>query len=223
MSYSLELSEEKQSQFWAADLGQYKAVTTAGSLFQLCSKFVGARVLDIGAADGSLLRHIERSTKPKAEVVGVDLAPKSPQVQKANCTSLPFPAQYFDTVFMTDVIEHLSAEDLTKALWEASRVLKSGGHMIVATVNDEDLKQNVVHCPHCGDHFHRWGHCQSFTRETLEQRLSVAFAVVKTVTCNLGFMAKWPILARWIYMLGLSRWYKARTFHHDLIVVAVKK
>lgn len=219
----LELSSEKQSQFWAAPVDHYKAALTAGPLFRFTSAYVGQNILDVGAADGSLMRYL-RQARTMVDVAGIDLAPKNPDVIKGNCTSLPFDDGSFDTVYMTDIVEHLATGDLIKCFQESMRVLKSNGHLIVATVNDENLAENVILCPHCGENFHRWGHCQSFTAETLRQRMTaVGYEGVFFKTTNLGFLARRPFLARLIYGSGLAEVYKQKIFHHDLLAVGRKK
>ena len=94
----LEMDSEKQGRFWStAAVPHYKGSVVCRALFAVAKPYLGQRILDAGAADGSLLRYI-RAQLPEADVVGVDLAPKSPEVQKANCTALPFAAGSFDSV-----------------------------------------------------------------------------------------------------------------------------
>jgi 2-polyprenyl-3-methyl-5-hydroxy-6-metoxy-1,4-benzoquinol methylase len=220
---SLELTAEKQSKFWAAPVDHYKAGITAKAIFDLNREFVGRQVLDVGAADGSMIRYVRAHSAPGVQVCGVDLAPKNPEVMKANCTALPFANASFDTVFLTDVVEHLATEDLHKCMKESARVLKTGGHMIISTLNDEDLSENLILCPHCTEHFHRWGHCQTFTPETLGTVVGrEGFEVKRVHKTNLGLLVNRPFLARIAYLLGITRFYKTKTFEHDLLLVARK-
>jgi 2-polyprenyl-3-methyl-5-hydroxy-6-metoxy-1,4-benzoquinol methylase len=221
---NIELTADKQSKFWAAPLDHYKALLTAKPLFEITRSYIGRRVLDVGAADGSLMRYIREHAPFATEVTGIDLAPKNPEVIKGNCTSLPFDDASFDTVFLTDVAEHLATDDLALCMRETARVLKPGGNAVFATPNDEQLSANVILCPHCEGEFHRWGHCQSFTADSLGSLVTrYGFMVLTTKTLNLGLLAKRPIVAGWIYKLKLSKIYKAKTFHHDLILIARKE
>lgn len=222
-SNSLELNPEKQSKFWAAPVDHYKASITAKPIFDLSAAFIGRKVLDVGAADGSLIRYIRAHTPTGTEISAVDLAPKSSEVIKASCTSLPFADGSFDTVFLTDIVEHLATEDLAKCLKENRRVLKSGGHMIICTMNDEDLRENVILCPHCNIEFHHWGHCQTFTPESLRTFVATeGFESLHIHKVNLGLLARRPWLARVLYKTGLARLYKAKILANDLIMVARK-
>jgi len=88
--------------------------------------------------------------------------------------AIPFPENTFDYVIMTEVLEHLSSEILTKTLSEVRRVLKFGGKFIGTVPSDENLADLQVICPKCGDVFHKWGHVQSFTRSSLFEIFSQA-------------------------------------------------
>jgi SAM-dependent methyltransferase len=75
---------------------------------------------------------------------------------------IPFDALFFDTVIMTEVLEHLPTEILHATLDEVRRVLKPGGELTGTVPYREDLEANEVVCPHCQTQFHRWGHEQRF-------------------------------------------------------------
>ena len=220
----LELDAAKQAKYWSTTFSQdYKGVTTSRTLFKLARSYIGRKVLDIGAADGALIKYIQKNSPPDTEVTGVDLAPKSPEVIQADCTKLPFESGSFDTVFSSDVIEHLATADLAKFMQEAERVLRPGGHLILATLNDEDLKSQITLCPHCLESFHPWGHCQTFTADSLGKLVhGFGFQVQTTKTLNLALLAKRPFFAGLIYACGISRLYKQKLFHLDLILVARK-
>ncbi|MFM9912808.1 MAG: class I SAM-dependent methyltransferase [Methylophilaceae bacterium] len=81
---------------------------------------------------------------------------------------IPFADKSFDIVFASEVLEHLSDEQLASGIQEIQRVLKPGGLFIGTTPFEEDLKVSIVVCPHCGDIFHRWGHLQSFSSSQLK-------------------------------------------------------
>lgn len=75
---------------------------------------------------------------------------------------IPFAANFFDVVIMSELIEHLDDDTLRKSLTEAARVLKPGGRLIGTTPANEKLDVNKCVCPACNEIFHRWGHTQSF-------------------------------------------------------------
>jgi 2-polyprenyl-3-methyl-5-hydroxy-6-metoxy-1,4-benzoquinol methylase len=106
-------------------------------------------VLDVGCNDGyigSMLR------KQNNDVYGVDIA--AHKVRKAKLRGikaytvdiekkpLPFRANYFDVVLLTDVIEHVFDTDLL--LNKIHRVLKPGGMLLITTPNVASLGRRMM-------------------------------------------------------------------------------
>ena len=89
--------------------------------------------------------------------------------------SIPYSDASFDYVIMTEVLEHLNDEVIGKTLLEVKRVLKPNGIFLGTVPADEELNAEIVVCPNCGEHFHRWGHVQSFSQENLFNLLSSVF------------------------------------------------
>lgn len=85
--------------------------------------------------------------------------------------SMPFEKGEFDVVIMSEVLEHLSDEVLLGSLKEVRRVLRPGGRFIGTVPANENLRESVVICPHCGEIFHRWGHVRAFSRESMSKTL----------------------------------------------------
>ncbi len=76
-----------------------------------------------------------------------------------------FGDQAFDFVVMSEVLEHLNDDVLTRTLGEASRVLRDGGRFLGTVTANENLASSETICPACGNQFHRWGHEQSFHKK----------------------------------------------------------
>lgn len=103
------------------------------------------KILDIGCGRGFLLKKLKAKAEPESRFFGLDISQKLREIAKANnpgaeiilgdAESTPFKDNYFDFVFMTEVLEHLL--DYDKALSEVKRVLKSGG-IFIATVPNRD-------------------------------------------------------------------------------------
>jgi SAM-dependent methyltransferase len=93
--------------------------------------------------------------------------------------AIPFSHDQFDVVVMCEVLEHLSDEALHATIGEVRRVLKKAGRFIGTVPADENLLENRVMCPHCGEPFHRWGHLQSFGERRLGAILAEQFQRVK--------------------------------------------
>jgi len=97
-----------------------------------------AKLLDLGCGRGGIVERLH----PLARLtVGVDAdlaslrehrAPSIPRIQ-ALAEALPFPAQTFDLVISSWVLEHLAEPE--KSFEEVARVLKPGGRFIFLTPN----------------------------------------------------------------------------------------
>jgi SAM-dependent methyltransferase len=91
--------------------------------------------------------------------------------------ALPYEDGFFDVVFCSEVLEHLSDSELDRAMREIIRVLKPGGYLLGTVPYKENLKENEVICPECGKTFHRWGHHQQFDHEKLRNTFGKSFKV----------------------------------------------
>ena len=98
----------------------------------------GARILDVGCGVGTYVR---RFREYSYDVHGVDVDPERvaeaarelPHVRCAPAESLPYPDDHFDLVFLNEVIEHV--DDDRRAIEEACRVTRPGGHVVVFAPN----------------------------------------------------------------------------------------
>jgi SAM-dependent methyltransferase len=103
----------------------------------------GHRVADIGCGTGELLRELS-SAWPASDLVGVDFAASrlrtaaaaAPPVTLVDAdlgAALPFADGAFDTVFCTEVLEHL--KDPVRCLREMRRVLTPDGRLTLSVPN----------------------------------------------------------------------------------------
>jgi len=101
----------------------------------------GDRVLEVGFGSG--LSFLNLNEKYSA-IYGIDLSVNVLQVlntfqgmnlplnlQNGNVLQMPFQDNYFDTILLISILEHLNPEDLSRGFSEINRVLKIGGQMIV--------------------------------------------------------------------------------------------
>ncbi len=178
--------------------GAFKGDAIAPTVVRIVQRYVRDDVLDIGAGSGSMLRALRaRGFHP----TGLDLYATSDDIVQGSITAMPFEDDRFATAFLCDVIEHLTDEQIREGLDDTARVLKSGGHLVVTTPFDEDMRRNTVTCPKCGHEFHRYGHHQWFDEKRIRDMLGEhGFETVFLKTYALGAMAKIP-LGRYVHFL----------------------
>lgn len=142
----------------------------------------GTRALNIGIGDATLERML---IGKGVEVYSID--PSEGAIAKANqfmngnarvgrIEAIDFEDGFFDTVVMSEVLEHLDEETAVSGLCEVRRVLAPNGRFIGTVPDNERLSDNEVICPCCGNLFHRWGHLRSFDATSLQGLLSGTFA-----------------------------------------------
>lgn len=142
----------------------------------------GEQALNVGVGHGELEKLLIKrgvvahcldpsaaSTAAMEAIVGTGNA------KVGHAQAVPFPSGVFDVVIMSEVLEHLSGEILHRSLDEVVRVLRPGGRFLGTVPADENLLANKVICPHCGALFHRWGHEQTFSRQSLKTLLASRF------------------------------------------------
>lgn len=141
------------------------------------------RVLELGAGSGRGTVGLLLA-RPAATVVAVDLYTgyygiddNSPERLQANATiagvedrvdirtadmrNLPFHAGEFDAAMSVAAIDHLSWDDIERALGETARVLKPGGQLLIVSLNpDVWVRVAIPTSIHGGF----WGHSQNPSR-----------------------------------------------------------
>jgi SAM-dependent methyltransferase len=177
------------------------------------------RVLDAGCATGALL---EKLRDRGWDVCGVEISPSAGYARverRLDVRSLPleenhFPADSFDVLLASHLIEHLNAPgDFVR---ETYRILKKGGRLFVTTPNIGGFQARLF-----GG---RWrsaifDHLYLFSKKTLSQLLSAAgFTIERIVTWGglAAGCAPAPLKRsadRWAKRLGLG----------DVMLIRVKK
>ena len=106
-----------------------------------------SRVLDVGTGNGYLM---ECLSEKKFQVWGTEISESSAkicekkfpgkvylgEIEKANYSD-----NFFDVVFMTDVLEHLN--NSKKVILEIKRILKPGGHIFIISPNSDSITRKI--------------------------------------------------------------------------------
>ncbi len=103
----------------------------------------GASVLELGCGTGLILDRLDEIAE---RAIGIDLSPgmiakareRDLEAVLASVTELPFANESFDVVCSFKVLAHIP--DLGRALSEAARVTRPGGHVIVELYNPLSLR-----------------------------------------------------------------------------------
>jgi len=104
---------------------------------------------------------------------------------------LPVESESIDVVVATELLEHLTPDEFHSGLAEIKRVLVPQGVLIGTTPYREDLAASTVVCPDCKKVFHRHGHQQSFTSDSMRSELSKYLTVQR---CKPVVFTPWNIL-----------------------------
>lgn len=92
------------------------------------AQYLGGHLLNAGAGERDITPWLRKHGV--SEVTRYDLASNDPQVVIGPLESMPFPDASFDSILCNAVLEHVG--DAEAAIRELARVIKPGGHLVVA-------------------------------------------------------------------------------------------
>lgn len=120
-------------------------------LFEYLSSENHLKVLDFGCGTGNYLEAIAQL--PHVECYGVDASAEMLSVAKCkkipvklcigNHKNVSFPDNYFDFIYVIDVLQHIPQNELHLLFSELHRVLKPGCPILLLTVSHTQLNQRT--------------------------------------------------------------------------------
>ncbi|MCK5018952.1 MAG: methyltransferase domain-containing protein, partial [Candidatus Peribacteraceae bacterium] len=158
----------------------------------------------------------------------IDINPQDKDVIKSSADDMPFQDNQFDTVFCTEVLEHIPTNGIRPMLKEIKRVLmdgyvdrknsSSGGNLIITVPYDEDLSRKTMTCPYCNSTYHGIGHVQSFDLVRITGLLEDnGFKVVDYHILPIMMMSRFPMPYRYKWVFRLLS--KHMVFEQKLIII----
>ncbi|MCM8786994.1 MAG: class I SAM-dependent methyltransferase [Candidatus Omnitrophica bacterium] len=171
-------------------------------LRDLLSKKRSRKILDVGCGTGETLSFLQK-TFPKAELYGVDLSQVAVKYAKsrghkkifrASALKLPFKKDFFDTILILDVLEHIKNHQ--KVIYEAKRVLKNKGQIVITSPSLSFL---------WSDHDRMQGHHRRYTPREI-RKLARNANLKASFISYFNFIFSFPIIA--IRLLGKIRLFK---------------
>lgn len=211
--HEIEWTAEKSRRLWdyygsnprfrSTFFGYLAGPMVALRILAACPVTAGARILDFSCGQGdiiaSLLKlmqgdqkvHASDFTDTYVSAVSQRFAGNARFEGATLFRSLPsqLPSASFDLVYATEVIEHLTDDELTAMLNECKRLLRPGGRLFLTTPNEEDYEAAKQMCPDCGCIYHKWQHLRTWTAQSLQQRIEAS--KFRTVTVEAVAWLNW--------------------------------
>ena len=190
-------------------------------LLELVEIPAGARILDLGCAQGDLGELLKKQCE--VEVIGIELNPDLAQIAARKLDSvfvgdieqieLPYPHGYFDVLIFADVLEHL--KDPWNTLARYKHYLKPSGMVILSIPNIrrfriiiELLRGNFRYTDYgLMDHTH----LHFFTYNEIKHMLNSAGFSIKKIQRN--FQARLPLKIANCLLLNSLREFMVYQYH----------
>jgi len=134
-----------------------------------------SRILDLGAAYCDFINNIVGREKHALDVSNIirQYAGAGVHTHIGSSTDMTFAGDsYFDVIFASNLIEHLTREESLLTLAEVWRTLRAGGKLLV-------LQPNFAYCPK--QYFDDYTHLQVFTHQSLSDLLEACGFSILTV------------------------------------------
>lgn len=137
--------QEAWESFYSANRRPWRGVSKMSAPFP-----EGCRVLEIGCGNG---KTVQALTEDGYSVTGLDFSPSAVEMCRSvigrkaefvcgDATNLPFDDDSFDGAVAFHVLEHLTPEELSKAVSEIARVVRPGSHVLVRCFSNRDMRSD---------------------------------------------------------------------------------
>ena len=174
-------------------------------ILSFCSGTVKGSVLDAGCGDGFFANQLASLSEVK-NITGVDISEKpldiarkrfpNNQFLQGSLNEISFEDESFDSIVMTEVIEHLV--DIDGTLENLAKFLRPGGSLLITTSDFNWLKCVIISMFYFEKYFYPTNpHIRFFTKTTLEKVLATHGLKVIKYSWNgsyLGLMPKGQII-----------------------------
>lgn len=190
--HNFEWNPNSISRFWDAVAAQptlynksFSALAGAdiASFVSIIRPLKEASMLDYGCGRGFLIPHLfalgARVSAAEHSPSSVDIvnemfkgSPLWDGAKLVGSHGLSWDTGVFDMTLAIEVVEHVTEADLSPMLNEMLRVLKPEGFGIFTTPHQENLSDELVHCPNCSVEYHRWQHLRSWSPQELRDTLT---------------------------------------------------
>lgn len=158
-------------------------------------------ILDVGCGNGIITNLLNE----KYEVTGLDSSKEALEHVKAkkvlsSAAEIPFADNSYDLVLSSEMLEHLTDDELAKVRNEIVRVARK--YVMITVPDSEYLPRSYCKCPNCSSIFHVWHHLQSFSRSRLESLFSPHCKIVHYETLGARQKQWIPLLISLKHALG---------------------
>ena len=137
----------------------------------------GRNVLDFGYGTGWFIKKL---TKEGFNVTGIEFLGSRKIQKKKNAILISLDSvkdlsnlsfeEKFDTIIASEVLEHLSKDEIDGTLKFFRKWLKEGGRLIVTVPYKENIEEKIL-CPYCLGWFHPWLRKQCFDENNIRKLL----------------------------------------------------
>lgn len=127
-------------------------------------------VLEVGCGNGAVINVLSKERPDITRLTGIDISDTAleyvtTEKYQCNAGNLMFSDKSFDGIVASEVIEHLTYDDLGRSVDEIKRVANKW--ILVSVPNDEDLESASRMCVKCSCWFNPNYHMNSFNKNNL--------------------------------------------------------